>query len=202
MFRQKDTIDDVFNIQSFFALYKERKPADFAELFGETTAADIETLDFAFSDYYGGRVLLEKYSAIFDAKGAASLVMRLVDGCNAVYKDAWLKCKAAVLAAYGVSLADMGGETKTIVEQKNSTDNGETQNKTNAYDDTETAANTDSSTKENAYEHAIQRTETIQKDGQKDLLELARDKLDFVKLNDWLLVVFGDIADYCSTVIY
>lgn len=194
----KITLNDITAIKGFFVAFKETLPDMFTELFGDVSGSDVEVMDFALNDWYGNRIIIERYANIFREKGAAKCLERLAYVCGKVHFDAWLAAKNAVAAVLNSDVNIPNGYLKTITEKEDTQD--ERQDKTNAFDDTETASDTDNSTTKG--ERGLNRTESLENNGTSDKLDVAEKKINFAMNNDFMEIVCEDIANHCSLSVY
>ena len=191
------TIGDINDISGFFQKYNTVNNAHFISLFGTTTESDVDTLDFILSDVYGGKVLIQKYSDIFNKSGADVLMGRIVSIADKYFYNNWLSFKQSIETAFNSNLTKPLESEKTIETQK--TGKNETQNKLNAFDSV-TASDTDRA--DNSYTDNFSTTETTHYSNGKTPAENAKKQIDFTKNNDLIELIINDVVSICCVDVY
>ena len=191
------TIGDINDISGFFQKYNTVNNAHFTALFGSTTESDIETLDYILSDVFGGKVLIQKYSDIYNKSGAGVLMGRIVSIADKYFYNNWLSFKQSIETAFNSNISKPLESEKTIETQK--TGNNETQNKLNAFDSS-TASDTDSA--DNRYTDNFSTTETTHYSNGKTPTENAKKQIDFTKNNDLIELIINDVVSICCIDVY
>ena len=197
MNREYITIGDVNDISGFFEKYNTVNNAHFTALFETHTESDIETLDFILSDILGGKVLIQKYSDIFNKSGADVLMSRIVSIADKYFYNNWLSFKQSIETAFNSDLSKPLESVKTIETEK--TGENETQNKLNAFD-SETASDTDRA--DNSYTDNYSTTETTHYSNGKTPTENAKKQIDFTKNNDLIELILNDVVSICCIDVY
>ena len=197
MSREYITIGDVNDISGFFEKYNTVNNTHFTALLGTATQSDIETLDFILSDVLGGKVLIQKYSDIFNKSGADVLMSRIVSIADKYFYNNWLSFKQSIETAFNSNLSKPLESVKTIETEK--TGENETQNKLNAFDST-TASDTDRA--DNSYTDNFSTTETTQYSNGKTPTENAKKQIDFTKNNDLIELILNDVVSICCIDVY
>ena len=191
------TIGDINDISGFFQKYNTVNNAHFTSLFGSTTESDIETLDYILSDVLGGKVLIQKYSDIYNKSGADVLMGRIVSIADKYFYNNWLSFKQSIETAFNSNISKPLESEKTIETQK--TGKNETQNKLNAFDSS-TASDTDKA--DNSYTDNFSTTETIHYSNGKTPTENAKKQIDFTKNNDLIELIINDVVSICCIDVY
>ena len=198
-------LSTVIENQGFFATYKITNMEHFNALFGELSESEITDIDNLLSDVFGESWILEKFENIYNNSGALSCVTRLVKTCDLIFYNQWLKIKSTIDNGLLDDLNKPLTEEKTINERGTNSTNNEnnTTNKIYSFDSstpsdngkTEFSGNTDNNT-------TIERTETSSKSNGLLKSENAQKVIDFVKYNDFLLMVLIDIKNTVCLTIY
>lgn len=191
------TIGDINDISGFFQKYNTVNNAHFVSLFGSPTESDIETLDFILSDVFGGKVLTQKYTDIFNKSGADVLMGRIVSIADKYFYNNWLSFKQSIETAFNSNISKPLESEKTIATQR--TGKNETQNKLNAFDSV-TASDTDSA--DNIYTDNFSTTETTHYSNGKTPAENAKKQIDFTKNNDLIELIINDVVSICCIDVY
>ena len=191
------TIGDINDICGFFQKYNTINNTHFVSLFGTTTESDIETLDYILSDVLGGKVLIQKYSDIYNKSGADVLMNRIVSIADKYFYNNWLSFKQSIETAFNSNLSKPLESEKTIETQK--TGKNETQNKLNAFDSA-TASDTDKA--DNSYTDNFSTTETTHYSNGKTPTENAKKQIDFTKNNDLIELIINDVVSICCIDVY
>lgn len=191
--------------QGFFATYKIVNITHFNTLFGELSESEITDIDNLLSDVFGESWILEKFENIYNSSGALSCVTRLVKTCDLIFYNQWLKIKSTIDNGLLDDLDKPLTEEKTINERgtNNTNNQNNTTNKIYSFDSstpsdnekTEFSGNSDNNT-------TIERTETSSKSNGLLKSENAQKVIDFVKYNDFLLMVLIDIKNTVCLSIY
>lgn len=189
----------------FFSVYKTVNNTHFVELFGNLTENETTDLDNLLVDVFGYCWIVENYTNIYNTSGALSCVTRLVKTCDLIFYKQWLKIKSTIDSGLLDDLNKPLTEEKTINERGTNSTNNEnnTTNKIYSFDSstpsdngkTEFSGNTDNNT-------TIERTETSSKSNGLLKSENAQKVIDFVKYNDFLLMVLIDIRNTVCLSIY
>lgn len=198
-------LSTVTESQGFFTTYKIVNTTHFNTLFGELTESETTDLDNLLSDVYGDSLVLEKFSDIYNQSGALPCVTRLVKTCDLIFYNQWLKIKTTIDNGLLDDLGKPLTEEKTVNERgTNSTNNkNNTTNKIYSFDSstpsdngkTEFSGNSDNNT-------TVERTETSSKSNGLLKSENAQKVIDFVKYNDFLLMVLNDIKNTVCLSVY
>ena len=191
------TIGDINDISGFFQKYNTVNNAHFTALFGSTTESDIETLDYILSDVLGGKVLIQKYSDIYDKSGADVLMGRIVSIADKYFYNNWLSFKQSIETAFNSNISKPLESEKTIETQK--TGKNETQNKLNAFDSS-IASDTDKA--DNSYADNFSTTEKTRYSNGKTPAENAKKQIDFAKNNDLIELIINDVVSICCIDVY
>lgn len=197
MNREYTTIGDINDISGFFQKYNTVNNTHFTALFGTPTESDIETLDYILSDVLGGKVLIQKYSDIFNKSGADVLMGRIVSIADKYFYNNWLSFKQSIETAFNSNLSKPLESEKTIETEK--TGENETQNKLNAFDSS-TASDTDRA--DNSYTDNFSTTETTHYSNGKTPTENAKKQIDFAKNNDLIDLIINDVVSICCIDVY
>ena len=197
MNREYTTIGDINDISGFFQKYNTVNNTHFMALFGTPTESDIETLDYILSDVLGGKVLIQKYSDIFNKSGADVLMGRIVSIADKYFYNNWLSFKQSIETAFNSNLSKPLESEKTIETEK--TGENETQNKLNAFDSS-TASDTDRA--DNSYTDNFSTTETTHYSNGKTPTENAKKQIDFAKNNDLIDLIINDVVSICCIDVY
>ena len=191
------TIGDINDISGFFQKYNTVNNTHFVSLFGTPAESDIETLDFILSDVYGGKVLIQKYSDIFNKSGADVLMNRIVSIADKYFYNNWLSFKQSIETAFNSNISKPLESEKTIETQK--TGKNETQNKLNAFDSS-IASDTDKA--DNSYTDNFSTTEKTHYSNGKTPAENAKKQIDFIKNNDLIELIINDVVSICCIDVY
>ena len=191
------TIGDINDISGFFQKYNTVNNAHFITLFGTTTESDIETLDYILSDVLGGKVLIQKYSDIYNKSGADVLMGRIVSIADKYFYNNWLSFKQSIETAFNSNISKPLESEKTIETQKTGTN--ETQNKLNAFDNS-IASDTDKAN--NSYTDNFSTTEKTRCSNGKTPAENAKKQIDFIKNNDLIELIINDVVSICCIDVY
>ena len=196
-------LKDVNNVAGFFTTYQTNNSTHFAELFGtDLTTADIQGLDFLLSDLYGERVLTNGLAEIFKKDGATECQNKIVFGSDVLFFEQWKQLKTTIENAIETNVNSPLTETKNITESRYGTSSGNNQNKTNAFDDTVNASNTDSSERADEHADTIERSEMIQRSNGLTPAENAVKVIEFARNNDFMNTLMHDIADYATLKVF
>ena len=191
------TIGDINDISGFFQKYNTINNTHFVSLFGSPTESDIETLDYILSDVFGGKVLIQKYSDIYNKSGADVLMNRIVSIADKYFYKNWLSFKQSIETAFNSNISKPLESEKTIETQK--TGKNETQNKLNAFDSA-TASDTDRA--DNSYNDNFSTIETSRYSNGKTPTENAKKQIDFTKNNDLIELIINDVVSICCIDVY
>ena len=191
------TIGDINDKSGFFQKYNTINNTHFVSLFGNPTENDIETLDFILSDVFGGKVLIQKYTDIYNKSGADVLMGRIVSIADKYFYNNWLSFKQSIETAFNSSISKPLESEKTIETQK--TGKNETQNKLNAFDSA-TASDTDRA--DNSYNDNFSTIETSHYSNGKTPAENAKKQIDFTKNNDLIELIINDVNSICCIDVY
>ncbi len=190
------TIEETFT--DFFTVYKAHKQEHFTAIFGDVSNDDLTIMDFLLIDVFGERVVTKNMEKSFLEEGQETTTVRAVNAVDLLCYDNWLVLKSNL-----AKMSDFDIESPlTDTTEKTTEREGEqaTQNKENAFDDTENASDT-TACNEN---HSETVTETVARhySGDKTAIERACSLIDFTKNNDFLTIVMTDIADTIALKIY
>ena len=191
------TIGDINDISGFFQKYNTINNTHFVSLFGSPTESDIETLDFILSDVYGGKVVTQKYTDIYNKSGADVVMGRIVSIADKYFYNNWLSFRQSIETAFNSNLSKPLETEKIIETQK--TGKNETQNKLNAFDSS-IASDTDKA--DNSYTDNFSTTETSHYSNGKTPTENAKKQIDFIKNNDLIELIINDIVSICCLDVY
>ena len=191
------TIGDINDISGFFKKYNTVNNTHFVSLFGTPAESDIETLDYILSDVFGGKVLIQKYTDIYNKSGADVLMGRIVSIADKYFYNNWLSFKQSIETAFNSNISKPLESEKTIETQK--TGKNETQNKLNAFDNS-TASDTDSA--DNSYTDNFSTKETTHYSNGKTAAENAKKQIDFTKNNDLIELIINDVVSICCIDVY
>ena len=191
------TIGDINDISGFFKKYNTANNTHFVSLFGTPAESDIETLDYILSDVFGGKVLIQKYTDIYNKSGADVLMGRIVSIADKYFYNNWLSFKQSIETAFNSNISKPLESEKTIETQK--TGQNETQNKLNAFDSS-IASDTDKS--DNSYTDNFSTKETTHYSNGKTAAENAKKQIDFTKNNDLIELIINDVVSICCIDVY
>ena len=191
------TIGDINDISGFFKKYNTVNNTHFVSLFGTPAESDIETLDYILSDVFGGKVLIQKYTDIYNKSGADVLMGRIVSIADKYFYNNWLSFKQSIETAFNSNISKPLESEKTIETQK--TGKNETQNKLNAFD---SVAASDTDRADNSYNDNFSTTETTHYSNGKTPTENAKKQIDFTKNNDLIELIINDVVSICCIDVY
>ena len=191
------TIGNINDISGFFKKYNTVNNTHFVSLFGNVTENDIESLDYILSDVFGGKVLIQKYTDIYNKSGADVLMGRIVSIADKYFYNNWLSFKQSIETALNSNISKPLESEKTIETQK--TGQNETQNKLNAFDSV-TASDTDNAN--NSYTDNFSTKETSHYSNGKTPTENAKKQIDFTKNNDLIELIINDVVSICCIDVY
>ena len=197
MNRDFTTIGDINDICGFFKKYNTVNNIHFVSLFGTPAESDIESLDYILSDVFGGKVLIQKYTDIYNKSGAGVLMNRIVSIADKYFYNNWLSFKQSIETAFNSNISKPLESEKTIETQK--TGKNETQNKLNAFDNS-IASDTDSA--DNSYTDNFSTKETTHYSNGKTVAENAKKQIDFTKNNDLIELIINDVVSICCIDVY
>lgn len=199
------SLSTVTENNGFFSVYKSAINSHFVELFGDLDENETADLDNLLTDVFGESCMIENFTNIYNKSGALNCVTRLVKTCDLLFYNQWLKIKSTIAGGLTDDLGKPLTEEKTSIQSgTNNTENeNTTTNKVYAFDSTtpsdsgktETSGSSDNTT-------TIERTETIEKSNGLLKSENAQKVIDFVKYNDFLLMVLTDIKNTGCLSIY
>lgn len=190
------TIEETFT--DFFTVYKAHKQEHFTAIFGDVSDYEVTALDNLLIDVFGERVITKNLEKSFSEEGQETATVRAINAVDLLCYDNWLTLKAnlAKMSDFDIEkpYADIAEKTVERVGEQ------ATQNKENAFDDTENASDTTASNEN----HSESVTETVARhySGNKTAIETACSLIDFTKNNDYVKIVLTDIADTMTVKIY
>ena len=195
----------VLENNGFFSVYKTVNNAHFIELFGNLTEEQSTDLDNLLVDVYGDSWIIEKYANIYNTSGGLNCVTRMTKNCDLLFYTQWKKIKETIDSGLSDDIEKPLKEEKTISQSgtNNTTNANTTTNKIYAFDSstpsdngkTEFSGNSDNNT-------TIERMEKTQKSNGLLKSENAQKVIDFVKHNDFLLMLLTDIKNTICLSVY
>jgi len=188
---------------NFFTTYKNEIPEHFSILFGEDVEdSEIKSLDNLLIDVFGERIIKKTLRDCYEKDGKETAVLRAVKECDLLNFESWKASKEFITEANNSSIIyPIKAKNEKVTEREGETSDT-TQNKENAFDNTETASNTDSSESNGSHSETVTVTETKEKSNQKTVFSNASEGIEFTRHNDYLKIIISDIADNISLAIY
>lgn len=191
------------SFDDFFTSYKETLSEHFSILFGENVEeSEVKALDNLLIDVFGERIIKKTLRESYEKDGKETAVTRAVKECDLLYFESWKATKDFISEANNSSIIypiKARNERKT---EREGNESGTTQNKENAFDNTQTASDTDSSETSGSHSETVTITETKERSNQKTVFSNASEGIEFTKHNDYLKIIMSDIADNISLAIY
>lgn len=176
------TFREVNDISGFFTKYKTKYGTSFIEVFGDLSDDVILKMDIILSDTYGERLLISQYKKYCLLNSADSTMEKIVDMCYYLLLEKWKKLKTVFEKAYSM---DVEKPLETSTESGRTIN---TQNKENAFDDVETASDTESTDTQNDFEETRKRND-------KSVVKNALEYFSFVNTNNFMFHIMHDIID-------
>lgn len=199
-------MSDLLRLESFdnfFTSYKENLSEHFSILFGENVEeSEVKDLDNLLVDVFGERILKKTFRDCYEKDDKETAVLRAVKECDLLNFESWKATKDFISEANNSSIIYPIKARNEKVTEREGEEAGTTQNKENAFDNTETACNTDSSESNGSHSETITVTETKERSNQKTVFANASEGIGFTKNNDYLKIIISDIADNISLAIY
>lgn len=199
-------MSDLLRLESFdnfFTTYKENLSEHFSILFGENVEeSEVEDLDNLLVDVFGERIIKKTLKDCYEKDGKETAVLRAVKECDLLNFEYWKATKDFISEANNSSIIYPIKARNERVTEREGEEAGTTQNKENAFDNTETASNTDSSESNESHSETITVTETKERSNQKTVFSNASEGIEFTKHNDYLKIIISDIANNISLAIY
>ena len=204
------TLDDINEHSGFFTVYKNLKSERFTNLFGDLTEEETEDLNNLLSDLYGNRILCKKYRTMYEKTNADNVMQRIVKNCDWLWYTQWQAVKKSVQSGLNTDISTPLETVRTIVENRENTSetSGHETDVNAVYSfeaekeasdksrDTRTESNSNSGKEETT------RTETTRTHNGKTSAENAEKIIDFVKYNDFLIIVMSDILSVACLSVY
>ena len=189
----------------FFSVYKTVNNTHFVDLFGNLTENETTDLDNLLVDVFGDSLLIKKYANIYNTSGALNCITRMTKTCDLLFYTQWKKIKETIENGLLDDIEKPLKEKRTVTENgTNNTQNANTTtNKVYAFDSSTPSDNgkTDySSSTDNTSN--IQRTETTEKSNGLLKSENAQKVIDFVRYNDFLIMLLSDIKNTVCLSVY
>ena len=172
-------------------------------MFGEDVEDnEIKALDNLLIDVFGERIIKKTLRDCYEKDGKETAVLRAVKECDLLNFESWKASKEFITEANNSSIMyPIKAKNEKVTEREGETSDT-TQNKENAFDNTETASNTDSSESNGSHSETVTVTETKEKSNQKTVFSNASEGIEFTRHNDYLKIIISDIADNISLAIY
>lgn len=191
------------SFDNFFTTYKENLSEHFSILFGENVEeSEVKALDNLLVDVFGERIIKKTLRDCYEKDGKETAILRAVKECDLLNFESWKATKEFISEANNSSIIyPIKARNEKITEREGETSDT-TQNKENAFDNTETASNTDSSESNGSHSETVTVTETKERSNQKSVFSNASEGIEFTKHNDYLKIIMSDIANNISLAIY
>lgn len=191
------------SFDNFFTSYKENLSDHFSILFGENVEeSEVKALDNLLIDVFGERIIKKTLRGCYKKDGKETAVLRAVKECDLLNFESWKATKDFISEAYNSSIIYPIKARNTRTTERHGVETGTTQNKENAFDNIQTASNTDSSESNGAHSETVTVTETRERSNQKTVFSNASEGIEFTKHNDYLRIIISDIADNISLAVY
>lgn len=191
------------SFDDFFTSYKETMSEHFSILFGENVEeSEVKALDNLLIDVFGERIIKKTLRDCYRKDGKETAVLRAVKECDLLNFESWKATKDFISEANNSSLSYQIKARNTRTTERHGVETGTTQNKENAFDNTQTASNTDSSESNGAHSETVTVNETRERSNQKTVFSNASEGIEFTKHNDYLRIIISDIADNISLSVY
>lgn len=202
MSREYTTLAEINELAGFFDVYATIKPEHFNSLFSNISDTDKTALNYLLTDVYGDRIILERYEKIYKENDANFCVSRIVSACDMLFYSQWVKIQKTIQDGLNTDIQTPLTETKTISSERAGTEGNQTQDKLNAFNDNETASDTNSTETTGTHNETITTSETKTKNNGKLANENAETLINFARENDFLNMMFNDIVEHCTISIY
>lgn len=191
------------SFDNFFTTYKENLSEHFSILFGEDVEeSEVKALDNLLIDVFGERIIKKTLRDCYEKDGKETAVIRAVKECDLLCFESWKATKDFISEANNSSVVyPVKARNERVTERKGETSDT-TQNKENAFDNIQTASNTDSSESNGTHSETVTVTETKERSNQKSVFLNASEGIEFTKHNDYLKIIMSDIADNITLAIY
>lgn len=191
------------SFDNFFTKYKESLSEHFSILFGENVAeSEVEALDNLLIDVFGERIIKKTLRDCYEKDGKETAVLRAVKECDLLNFESWKATKDFISEANNSSVIYPIKARNEKVTEREGEESGTTQNKENAFDNIQTASDTDSSETSGSHSETVTVTETKERGNQKTVFANASEGIEFTKHNDYLKIIISDIADNISLSVY
>lgn len=191
------------SFDNFFTTYKENLSEHFSILFDENVEeSEVEALDNLLIDVFGERIIKKTLRDCYGKDGKETAVLRAVKECDLLCFESWKATKDFILEANNSSVIYPIKARNERVTEREGEESGTTQNKENAFDNTQTASDTDSSETSGSHSETVTVTETKERGNQKTVFANASEGIEFTKHNDYLKIIMSDIADNITLAIY
>ena len=199
-------MSDLLRLESFddfFTSYKENLSEHFSILFGENVEeSEVKALDNLLIDVFGERIIKKTLRDCYEKDDKETSVLRAVKECDLLCFESWKATKDFISEANNSSIIyPIKARNERVTEREGETSDT-TQNKENAFDNIQTASNTDSSESNGSHSETVTVTETKERSNQKTVFSNASEGIEFTKHNDYLKIIISDIADNISLAIY
>jgi hypothetical protein len=198
------TLAELNDQNGFFDIYAETKKEHFNELFPDIPDDDKQALNYLLTDVYGDRVILSHYEKLYKDNGSYGshyVMTRIVNACDVLFFKQWQKIQQTIIDGYKTDIINPLSEKRNTETDRQGTDGSETQDKTNAFNDSENASDTDSTATSGTHAETIGTTETITKSNGKTASENAKKLINFARENDFLEMMLSDIVAHCTIAI-
>lgn len=199
-------MSDLLRLESFdnfFTTYKENLSEHFSILFGENVEdSEIIALDNLLIDVFGGRIVKKTLRDCYEKDGKETAVTRAVKECDLLCFESWKATKYFISEANNNSIIYPIKARNEIVTKREGETTDTTQNKENAFDNIQTASNTDSSESNGTHSETVTVTETKERSNEKSVFSNASEGIEFTKHNDYLKIIMSDIANNITLAIY
>lgn len=191
------------SFDDFFTSYKETLSEHFSILFGENVEeSEVEALDNLLIDVFGERIIKKTLRDCYEKDGKKTAVLRAVKECDLLNFESWKATKDFISEANNSSIIYPNKARNTRTTEREGEETGTTQNKENAFDNIQTASNTDSSETNGTHSETVTVTETKERSNQKTVFLNASEGIEFTKHNDYLKIIISDIADNISLAVF
>lgn len=202
MSREYTTLAEVNDLAGFFDVYATAKPEHFNSLFPDISDTDKTALNYLLTDVYGDKIILGRYEKIYKENDADFCMTRIVSACDMLFYSQWIKIQQTIKDGLNTNIQTPFTETKTITSERAGTNGNQTQDKLNAFNDSENASNTNSTETTGTHNENINTSETLTKNNGKLANENAETLINFARENDFLNMMFNDIVEHCTISIY
>lgn len=198
MSREYTTLAEINDLNGFFDVYATIKSSHFNNLFADISDSDKQALNYLLTDVYGERVILSHYEKLYKENDSYFVMSRIVNACDVLFYNQWVKIQQTIAQGYNTNVSSPLTERKTIESERQGTDGNETQDKTNAFNDTENASDTNSTETTGTHSETVETSETITKSNGKMTSENAETLINFARENDFLEMMLNDIVNHCT----